>query len=212
MKSNFRLFLNISSSCNSELHLESTFPGLLRAFEKHTAGWKPALPQFAPSRVGACEDHTPLHTHPQCSPFQSAESGGQWQWTSLSSRHQHCNDTGKLRTAFSQPPAHRWPDEKPASKASKMLSSISLAQVLQASAVQKGGSYHHQEGERTCFSASQPCTCTRLHIKALQKPTFSARFCGLGERVCSNEILYHVLYDLHSIAMFLNHEAKVWTW
>lgn len=96
-----------------------------------------------------------------------------------------------------------------ASEASKMLSIISVAQVLRVSAVQRGGSYHHQEGGRTCFWASQPSTCTRLHIKASEKPTFSAKFCRLGETICSNEILYYVLYYLHSIATSLNHKAKV---
>lgn len=98
------------------------------------------------------------------------------------------------------------------SEARKMLSIISVAQVLQASAVRSSGFYHHQEGGRTRFGASQPCTCTRSHIKALEKATFSAKFSRLGETVSSDDILYHVLCYLPGTATFLKRGAKVWIW
>lgn len=141
---------------------------------KHTAGRTTGSPQFAPLKVGASEDRTPLRTHPQCSPFQSAESGGRWQWTSLFSQHQHCNGTEKLFTAFPQPPTHQ--QLMKSHETSKMLSIISAAQLLKTSAAETGGSYHHLKGGRTRFCPSQPCICTRLHIKALEKANLSVQF------------------------------------
>lgn len=128
--------LNILLSCHSELHVDNSAylkTVLLRA-----------SPRSAPWGVGACGGHTPLHTHPRCSPSPSAGSGGQWRWTSPSSRRQRCNDTDRL---FVLPLNHLLTAGLIKSQGSQDDASYYFSGTGNKTlAAQRGGSYHHQEG------------------------------------------------------------------
>lgn len=128
--------LNILLSCHSELHVDDSAhlkTVLLRA-----------SPRSAPWGVGACGGHTPLRTHPHCSPSPSAGSGGQWRWTSPSSRRQRCNDTDRL---FVLPLNHLLTAGLIKSQGSQDDASYYFSGTGNKTlAAQRGGSYHHQEG------------------------------------------------------------------
>lgn len=178
----------------SYLPVIQTTCGRLRTFEECAAGWERASPQSAPWGVGACGDHTPPHTHPPCSPSPFAGSGGRWRWTSPSSRRQRCNDTDRLLVL----PLHH----------------LLTAGLMKSQWGQDDASYYFSGmGNRSLGSTgvwlfpppkepSQPYTCTRLYIQALERTTFPAQFSRLGEMLCSNDILYHFLCYLQSTASF----------